>query len=257
MYRLVDTHAHLDQIENLNVAIEKAKDSGLVAIVAVGVDYESNERVLEIAEEYRSFVFPALGCHPGDLGETASEIDRNLQFIEDNIGEAIAVGEIGLDYHKKIIGRASKETQKQALRDVLKIAKQFEKPVLVHSRYSWRDSFTLVQESQVEKAVFHWYTGPINVLHDFVGKGYFASATLAAEYHQEHRRAIKEMPLDKLLLETDCPVVYRWGTEHAHPSEPADVPMVSEEVATLKGVDPGMIAQKTTENAIMFFGIPT
>ncbi|PIU57611.1 MAG: hypothetical protein COS88_00610 [Chloroflexi bacterium CG07_land_8_20_14_0_80_51_10] len=255
MYQLIDTHAHLDEMENLDAAIEKARDCGLIAIIAVGVDYESNNRVLEIAEEYKPFVFPALGCHPGNLGEAMPEIEHNFQFIEDNIGGAVAIGEIGLDYHKKVISRAGKDTQRQAFKDVLGIAKRFGKPALVHSRYAWRDAFTLVQDSQVAKAVFHWYTGPMNVLRDFVSEGYFASATLAAEYHEEHRRAIKGTPLENMMLETDSPVVYRWGTAFAHPSEPADVATVLEAVANLKGIEPSVVAHETTENALRFFGL--
>jgi TatD DNase family protein len=256
MYPLIDTHAHLDDIEDLAPAIARARESGLIAIIAVGVDYESNNRVLEIAERYRSLVFPALGCHPGDLGETAAGIERNLQFIEDNIEGAVGIGEIGLDYHQRVTSKASKDTQKQVLKDMLAIAKRHAKPALVHSRYSWRDCFTILQESGVERAVFHWYSGPMSVLHDLIAQGYFASTTLAAEYHREHRRAMSETPCDNLLLETDSPVVYRWGTEFAHTSEPADVTRVLEAVARLKGIEPNVLAQTTTENALTLFRLP-
>ncbi|MCL0078610.1 TatD family hydrolase [Dehalococcoidia bacterium] len=254
MYPLIDTHAHLDDIEDLGPAIARARESGLIAIIAVGVDYESNNRVLEIAERY-SIVFPALGCHPGELGETAAEIERNLQFIEDNVGSIVGIGEIGLDYHKRVTSKANKDTQKQVLQDVLGIAKRYAKPALVHSRYSWRDCFTLVQESGVERAVFHWYSGPMSVLRDLISQGYYASATLAAEYPEDHRRAMSETPWDNLLLETDSPVIYRWGTEFAHRSEPADVTRVLEAVARLKGVEPDVLAQRTTENALTLFGL--
>jgi Tat protein secretion system quality control protein TatD with DNase activity len=95
----------------------------------------------------------------------------------------------------------------------------------------------------------------MNVLRDFTTEGYFASATLAAEYHEEHRRAIRETPFENLMLETDSPVVYRWGTEFAHPSQPADIATVLQAVAKIKGVEPSVVAQKTTENALRFFGL--
>ncbi|MFP3975478.1 MAG: TatD family hydrolase [Dehalococcoidia bacterium] len=255
MYELIDTHAHLDEMKDLDEAIERARVCGLSGIVAMGVDYESNNRVLEIAERYKSIVFPALGCHPGDLPEENEEIERNLRFIEDNIGRAVAVGEIGLDYHKKIVGRTSKDMQKQVFRQALEIAVRYGKPVSVHSRYAWRDCLTCVQESQVERAVFHWYTGPVNVLREFIGGGYLASATLAVEYHEEHRRAIRETPFDRLMLETDSPVPYRLG-ETRHNAEPADVTnVVVDSVAQLKNVGPDVVAERTTANARAFFGI--
>ncbi len=119
MYKLIDAHAYLDEIKDLDQAIERAWDCGLVGIVAMGVNYDSNNRVLEIAEKYSSLVFPALGCHPGDLPETTGEVERNLRFIEDNIG---------LDYHKKVVEQASKDTQKQVLGQALQIARRYGKP---------------------------------------------------------------------------------------------------------------------------------
>ena len=254
-YALIDTHAHLDAIEDLRPVIEKARDVGVSCIVAVGVDYESNNQVLEIAAKYAPLVVPALGCHPGNLPESSSELEKNIQFIEDNHVSAVAIGEIGLDYHKRILPRASRDHQKGVLWEVLKLAKRYSKPALIHSRYAWRDAFDIVRESEVERAVFHWYTGPMNVLRDAVGLGYFFSATLAAEYHEEHRRAIKEVPLERLMLETDCPVIYRSMTKLALPSEPADVARVLKAVAELRGDDPAALAQQTTDNALGFFNI--
>jgi TatD DNase family protein len=250
IYRLVDSHAHLEEMEDLDSAIERARQSGVVAIVAVGSDYETNNQVLEIAGKYGSLVYPALGFHPWKLEPDASSIERNLQFIEDNIKNAVAIGEVGLDYKKDLIKKANKDLQKEVLKSVLALAKRYDKAVAFHSRYAWRDSFNLVKESQVEKVVFHWYAGPLNVLKDILRGGYFVSATLAVEYHEEHRRVLKESTLENLLLETDSPVIYR-----GHRAEPADVARVLNSVAEFKGLPPDIIASKTTENALRFYGI--
>jgi TatD DNase family protein len=251
IHPLVDSHAHLEELADLDSAIERAKESGVVAIVAVGSDYQSNNQVLEIAEKYRDFVYPAIGFHPGSLAEAISSLERNLQFIEDYMEKVVALGEIGLDYHKELIKLSSKDLQKEVFGSILALAKRYDRPVIVHSRYAWRDSFTLVKEAEVEKAVFHWYTGPTNVLKDILSQGYFVSATLAAEYHEEHRRAIKEAELESLLLETDSPVIYR-----GHQAEPADVVRVLISVAELKGLQPHIVANKTTRNAMRLYGIP-
>jgi len=250
IYQLVDTHAHLEEMEDLDSAIERARQNGVVAIVAVGSNYESNNQVLEIAAKYSSLVYPALGLHPWNIEPGDSSTERNLQFIEDNIQKAVAIGEVGLDYKKDLIKKVSKDLQKEVLRSILAIAKRYNKAVTFHSRYAWRDSFNLVVESQVEKAVFHWFTGPINVVRDILSEGYFVSATLAAEYHDEHRRVIKEAPLENLMLETDSPVTYR-----GHRAEPADVVRSLNSVAELKGLPPDIIAAKTTENAKRLYGI--
>ena len=251
MYRLIDTHAHLEEIKGLEQVLTEARAANIMAIIAVGSDYESNQKVLQLARVYKSFIYPALGLHPWSLKD--SEIDRDLQFIETHIKEVVAIGEVGLDYHKKVRARAEKDTQKHALSEILKIARTHNKPAIIHSRYAWRDSLDSVQAAQLEKAVFHWYTGTSSVLKDIIGQGYFISATPAVEYHEEHRRAVKETPLEKLLLETDCPVVYRRGSEFEYESRPADILRSMRGAAGLKGMSEAQIAEATTDNALRFF----
>ena len=253
MYRLIDTHAHLDEIEQLEQVIAQARLAGVMAIVAVGSDYGSNQKVLQLAEDFKGFVYPALGCHPWNISE--SEIDNNLEFIESNIDKVVAVGEVGLDYHKKVRARADKNLQKRVFGEVLGIAGAHKKPVLIHSRYAWRDALDSVQEAGLEKAVFHWYTGTSSVLRDIVSQGYFISATPAVEYHEEHRRAVREIPLGRMLLETDSPVVYRRGTEFEYESRPADVIRSLRGAAALKDVGEAQIAEVTTANALRLFGL--
>jgi TatD DNase family protein len=254
VYKLIDSHTHLEEVENLELAIEKAKQAGIIAIIAVGSDYESNQRVLEISEKYKSFVYPALGLHPWELGRMQAEkVDQNLRFMEQNVGRAVGIGEIGLDYHKRVRAVAEKDRQKGVYKEALEIARRHQKPAIIHSRYAWKDSFELVKEAKVEKAVFHWYTGFSSVLREIVAEGYFISATPAAEYHEEHRRAVKEAPLERMLLETDSPVEYGKGARYG--AEPADVLRSLSAAAELRGMDESTIATQTTQNAIELFGL--
>jgi TatD DNase family protein len=182
-------------------------------------------------------------------------MDCNLSFIESHIEEAVAVGEVGLDYHKKVKARADKDLQKRVLGEILAIARDHGRPVLIHSRYAWRDALEAVVIAGVTKAVFHWYTGTSSVLRDIVEDGYYISATPAVEYHDEHRRAVKEIPPERLLLETDAPVVYRRGTEFEFESGPADVTRSLSGAAALKGMSEAELAAVTTANAIDFFAL--
>jgi TatD DNase family protein len=250
-YQLIDTHAHLDDIVDLEEAIEAAKKAGITAIIAVGVDMASNQKVLQIAAQYLGFVYPALGYYPGNIKE--AEIDANLEFMKANIAHAVAIGEVGLDYSKWVRAGAAKETQQRVLQEIFKIAKDYDKPALIHSRYAWRDALALAVEAGLEKAVFHWYTGPLSVLRDIIARGYYISATPAVEYHAEHQQAIKETPLEQLLLETDCPVVYAKGREGEFTSTPADVVRSLKGAAALKGVSESDIAATTTRNAQKLF----
>jgi len=254
MYRLIDTHAHLDELKNLDLMIDEAKEAGIIAIVAVGSSHQSNIETLKISQKQYRFVYPALGLHPWELANLgASELDDNLQFIEQNIASAVAVGEIGLDYDKRVLKVASKEFQKEVLRRLLDIARKYAKPAIIHSRYAWKDALQIIQDAGIDKAVFHWFTGFSSVLKDIIGGGYFVSATPATEYHEEHRRAIKEAPLYRLLLETDSPVTY--GRAVRYESKPADILRGLNAVSQLKEIDEATIAEQTTKNAINFFSL--
>jgi TatD DNase family protein len=253
MYRLVDTHAHLEQIEDLEQALTEARRSGVAAIVAVGCDLESNREALRLASLHKEYVYPALGWHPWYMREAG--VAPNLEFIEAHADEAVAVGEVGLDYHKRVREGADKDLQKRVLREILNIAKAHDKPVSLHSRYAWRDALEIVEASGVARVVFHWYTGTSGVLRDIIERGYYISATPAVEYHEEHRRAIKEAPLERLMLETDAPVIYHRGSPGEYESSPADARRSLKGAAALKGVSEAELAEATTDNAIRFFGI--
>lgn len=253
MYRLIDTHAHLEEMEDLDAVLKKAREAGVAGIIAVGTDIKSNERTLEIAAPYPDIVYPALGWHPEFISE--GEIDASLEYIENNIDKAIAVGEIGLDYHKRIRSVAGKDLQKRVLAEILQIAKKHDKPTLIHSRYAWRDALAAVEEAGVKKAVFHWYTGTSGVLRDIIADGYYLSVTPAVEYHEEHRRTVKEAPLERMLLETDAPVTYGRGRDFEFRAEPADAARSLKGAAMLKGLSEEEVAAATTANAERLFGI--
>jgi len=252
--RLVDTHAHLDELHSLDSMLAAARTAGVIAIVAVGSNRQSNIQTLDISQRHRDLVHPALGLHPWELANLGPEqIDDNLRFIEQNITSAVAIGEIGLDYHKRVLKVASKGLQQEVLGRLLNIAREYAKPAIIHSRYAWKDALSLVQNSGIDRAVFHWFTGFSSVLKDIIDGGYLVSATPASEYHEEHRRAVREAPLQKLLLETDCPVTY--GRDVRYESQPADVLRGLKAVSELKGVEEAIIAEQTTRNAIEFFSL--
>ncbi len=255
MAGLIDTHAHLDEIEDIEDALGRARQSGLEAVIAVGQDLSSNSKILDLSRRYPGFILPALGLHPWAIGNlTEAQMGKNLDFIKANIGSACAIGEVGLDYDKRVLKGADKERQKAVLRELLKIAVGNNKPVSLHSRYAWKDCLQIVTELAVSVVVFHWYTGFSSTLAELIRSGYYISATPAAEYHEEHRRAVKEAPVDRLLLETDCPVEYGRGQRYR--SQPADVVRSLKACAGIKGMDETELGRATTANAREAFGLP-
>ncbi len=253
MRGLVDTHAHLEEIGDLDSCLAEARCSGVIAIVAVGSDYASNQKILEIAKSYPGLVFPALGLHPWNIRQ--EEVDKTIQLIQRHIEEAVGIGEIGLDYHKRVVAAAPKELQKNVFGRLLDVAQRYNKPALVHSRYAWRDSLELVKQQGVRKAVFHWFTGPSSVLRDLTEHRCFVSATPAAEYHEEHRRTVREAPDELLLLETDSPVTYGRGSNAEFSATPKDVRRALSAAAALRTSSEEEVARITTENAVKLFNL--
>jgi TatD DNase family protein len=250
--RLVDAHAHLEEVEELEQALRRAWEAGVKAIIAVGSDYHSSKFALELAEKpLRPKVYAALGIHPWSLNP--STLDSTMEFIRRNLGKAVAVGEVGLDYWYK---ETRRDREKQALQrkvfeEFLKMAESNGKPVIIHSRGAWGDSLKMAIELGVEEAVFHWFSGPQEVLENLLSHGYYVSATPAVAYSREHRKAVLSTPLSRLLLETDSPVSYG-----GKPSEPADILKTLEGVASVKNMSREKIAEETFENTLRFFKLP-
>jgi TatD DNase family protein len=241
---LIDAHAHLDELTDLPESLQEARGAGVCAIIAVGMNVESNRKVLQVAEANPGYVYPALGYHPWEIRE--EEMDANLFFVRDHIEKGVALGEVGLDYKVKV----KKELQWTVFGEILDLAFESDKPVIVHCRFSHRRAFEMVQERKLKRVVFHWYSGPVGLLDKILSAGYFISATPALAYSLPHREAIQRAPIERILLETDTPVNYQ-----GRAARPRDVWLSLEEVAKLKKLEPSSVAIQTAENASEFFQI--
>lgn len=243
-YPIIDTHVHIDELADLEGSVRRAQSVGIKAIIGVGSGLVSNEKVLHIAQSFPGYLFPAFGFHPWEI--KAGQLGVILGTMDNEVEHCVALGEVGLDFKVEI----EKELQIQAFRSILELAAFRDRPVIVHARAAWEEAFSMVCEAGLKKAVFHWYSGPMGVLTQIIEAGYSISATPALLYSPRHRKAIRRMPIEGLLLETDAPQVYR-GVE----SEPKDLLTSLFMVADLKGMGPAEVAQKTTQNALDLFGL--
>jgi len=241
---IIDTHAHLDELPDSEAAIEEAKKGAVLGIVAVGQDIPSNQKTLEIASRHSEFVFPAIGYHPWRLDPDHNE--ATFAYIDKNLKYCVALGEVGLDYKAK----TKKKAQKAIFQELLTIAKKHDKPVIVHCRYVHETAYRAVKKAGLEKAIFHWYSGPLDLIPLIAADGYYMSATPALLYNPYHAEAIKAVPMSSLLLETDTPVQYQ---ELA--TRPVHVRVTLEEVARVKGFPVEEVAEQTLQNAKDCFGL--
>jgi TatD DNase family protein len=240
--KLIDTHAHLDEIPDLEGALNRAQDAGVQAVVGVGTDRASNEKILRVADRFPKFVLPAVGLHPWRLD--GADLEANIDFIEKELPGCAALGEVGLDFAIQ----TPRERQEEILCLLLAIAFREKKPVLLHARRAWEEALGLLKSIPVERAIFHWYSGPPDVLQEVFAQGYLISATPAAAHSGRHRQALLATPWSRLVLETDAPEVYE-----GKPSEPRDLLKTLHAVSELKHKPPEEAALRTFQNSMDFF----
>jgi TatD DNase family protein len=241
---MIDSHAHLNEIEDADATLVRARAAGIKSIIAVGMDIASNRATLELNRRFPNLVYPAVGYHPWSI--TPEEVEDNLAFIQKHLAQCVALGEVGLDYQAKV----KKKVQQEAFAALLDLAAREGKPVIIHTRFSQQRAYRMVQEAGIAKAVFHWYSGPLEVLQEILADGYFISATPALAYSPPHQAAIQAAPLAQILIETDAPVVYQEKV-----SEPADLLVTAQELSRVKGIELSQVIDTSTTNAKRFFGI--
>lgn len=252
---LIDTHAHLDSVKNIDAALERAHEAGVSAIVAVGEDLASNQKNLELAKRIeKPKIVLALGIHPGKI--ITGFIEEEFELIEEHISDARAVGEIGLDFWYKWVRKdqIKKDEQRKVYRRLLELAKKKDLPALIHTRGTWREAFEIAKETGIKKAVFHWYSGPVDVLEDILNEGYFVSASPSVAYSPESRRSMEIAPVEQTLIETDSPVYYK-HCDGGLAAEPKDVFCTLKHYAMLKQRDAQELAEILNGNAEKVFGL--
>ena len=235
---MIDGHAHLSEMEKIAGTIERARAAGVAQILAVGMDMASNRRTLALAEEYSGTVLPAIGYHPWSI--QAKEMDATLAHMDEHLRHCVAVGEVGLDYKVKV----KKALQWEVFAQALRLANSHRLPVIVHARYSHQRCHQMVSQAGIERAVFHWYSGPMDILDRIIDDGYFVSCTPALATSPNHREAIRHAPLQRILVETDCPVAYQGKA-----SEPAHLIETIRQLSLLKRMPVDEVARVTTDTA--------
>ena len=241
---LIDGHVHLSEIEHPGRAVENAVKAGVQRMVAVAMNLDSCRKNLALADRFPDNVLPAIGYHPWSI--KAEDVEDTIFFITKNIHRCVALGEVGLDYKVKV----KKKLQKAVFSKLLNLAVTINKPVIIHSRFSHQRTYEMAVGAGVEKAVFHWYSGPVDILDNIIASGFFVSATPALAYSHHHQTAMKRAPVERILIETDAPVQYG-----DRASEPADLKETLFHLSRIKKVPEDKLAGIVTKNAERFFGL--
>lgn len=244
----VDCHCHLDfdRFDDDREEVIKRISEKLEFAVTAGRNPETNENVLRLEEENPETIYCNLGLHPV-YTESFDEIGRVKEQIREN--NPVAVGEIGLDHHH-IEDEEVRETQEEVFRDLLQLAEKLNKPVVVHSRDAERKTFEILKEYDLPEVMLHCFNGSIKLAEEAVDEGYYIGVTTQVLYSSHVQNIVDVVPLEKILLETDAPFLYR-----GERNEPVNVIESSSKIADIKSIDAGKTVEKTTSNATKFFSV--
>ena len=254
---IVDTHTHLDHemfVNDVEGVIERAKEAGVGCFIIPGADPKDLERAKELAHRYKE-VYYAIGVHPYD-------IDSFDEAIFEDLGDpkCVAVGECGLDYYRLPKEENEKERLKQAQKEIfvrqIEIAKEHEKPLIVHIREASHDAKELLEAHAGERGgVLHCYNAS-PILLDLAKRGFYfgIGGVLTFKNAKKLVQIVPKIPLDCILIETDAPYL----TPHpfrGKRNEPAYTTYVVQKLAELLGKSVEEIEDITTKNAKRLFGL--
>lgn len=258
MQHLTDTHCHLslDQFtEELDPILERARAAGVGRLVIPGIDLESSRRAVEIAERVAG-LYAAVGVHPHEASSYSDSARDQLRQLARS-PMVVAIGEIGLDYYRD---HTPRDQQMTALVDQLRLAGELELPVIIHNREAQEELFPVLLEwaptvSGANKGVLHAFSGTRATAEKAVSAGFFIGigGPLTYPSAEELRQTIRDLPQDRLLLETDSP--YLPPQPHrGKRNEPAYLPLIAEELGRLRSTDIDRMVADTSKNADDLFG---
>lgn len=234
---MIDSHSHLfDKAfdEDREQAIQRAKENGVNKIVLVGFSHETNEKSFQMSLKDPIF-YPTAGIHPSEASEKYKEdIVKLDNFISSH--KVYALGECGLDYYWV---KDNKEIQKELFIEQIKLAIKYRLPLIVHMRDASLDTFNILKEYKGQiKGVMHCYSGSYEMALEFIKIGFYISlgGPVTFKNAQVPKEVAKKIPLERLLIETDCP--YLAPTPYrGKRNESAYVKNVLEEIANIRGLD--------------------
>lgn len=248
---LIDTHAHICMLENPEMGIIEARDNDVDEIIIPTASEDDFEKVLDLCHRFDR-TYALLGIHPEDCEKfndnTAKKI---IEFAKDE--KVVGIGEIGLDYH---YSKENKQIQKNCFINQIEIAKMLNLPIVVHDREAHQDTFEILKSTNAKNVLLHCFSGSTEFMKQCTTEGYKIALGGVVTFKNalEPKNVAREIDIDYLMLETDCPYL----TPHpfrGQENSPKYIGLIAKEIAKLKDMPYDSVCIKTSKNAREFFGL--
>ena len=252
---LFDTHAHLNDPafdadrESLMASLG---EKGVGLVMNAGCSLESSRQIVAMAEDY-PWLYASVGSHPDSADEVNEAVLEEYRKLCKLSPKVKAIGEIGLDYHYEDIPR---DIQLKAFREQMALARELDMPVIVHEREAHEDGMAVVKEFSTVKGVFHCYSGSAEMARQLVDMGWYIGFTGVLTF-KNARKAVETaqaIPLDRIVLETDCPYMAP-EPFRGRRNDPGYLYRMAEKLAELRGVSVEEVCRITTENGKRLYRI--
>ncbi len=251
IFEMIDVHCHLEhekfkKEKNLIQSLRKE----LKAVITSSSHPKDFEYSLQLKKEFNGFVFLCVGLHPEYIEEFSEEtLDMFEEFVKINKDEIVSIGEIGLDYFW-IKDEGLREKQKWLFEKLCEFAKSINKPITVHIRDAYEDAFKILGNIDYQKVHLHMFGGD-KFLDKVLSNEWKISVGPILLRSKKHKKIIKVLPIEKVMLETDSP----WMKIDGRESLPNDVMLVARKICEIKKVSMEELERKTDENSISFFNL--
>jgi len=249
-----DTHAHYENNrynEDRDELLSSMPGAGVSLILNAACCLESSKFGLELADRY-TFVYSSVGCHPHDSKDMTDDVLSEFEKLLAH-PKAVAVGEIGLDFHYDFSPR---DVQKRRFREQLELARLVKKPVIIHMREATQETLDIIRDFRDLSGVFHCFPGSWETAKILLDMGWYLSYTGVITFKNARKalEVIEKMPSDRLMLETDCPYMAPEPMRGRRNSS-LYLPYIAEKVAEIMGITKEEAAAITKENGRRLFGI--
>jgi len=254
---LIDSHAHLTfkgLAENIDQVLERSIAAGVTGWVTVGTGLNENIRTVELAEKFDN-MYAAIGVHPHDAKDFNKKCGDQLRKLGSR-KKVVAIGETGLDFHYDL---SERQIQKDVFKTHLEIAQQLNLPVIVHSREAFDETVKLLAEFKNSlKIVIHCFSGDTDQAKKYLEMGCFISFTGVVTFKNAEKiqTAASIVPLDRMMVETDCPYMSPEPVRKIRTCEPAMMTHTAKKLAQIKGISLDKFAEAVTKTTRGFFNLP-